>query len=168
MEGSFTHREANLADADAIGALLQAAFAEYESLYTREAFTATVPPVDRLRTRMAEGRLWVVEHQAKTIGTAGVVSAKDSLMLRGMAVHPLARGLGVARSLLSEVEDFARKRAHLRLSLYTTPFLTQAIHLYESFGFKFTGETCSPHGTKLLRMIKLLDGKEWSPHGERE
>jgi GNAT superfamily N-acetyltransferase len=168
MEGSFTLRKATPADADAIAALLQAAFDEYESLYTREAFTATVLPVDRLRTRMAEGKLWVAEHQAKTIGTTGVISAKDSLMLRGMAVHPLARGLGVARTLLSEVEDFARKRGDLRLSLFTAAFLTPAIRLYESFGFKFTGETDSPHGTKLLRMIKLLDGKEWSPHGERE
>jgi ribosomal protein S18 acetylase RimI-like enzyme len=59
--------------------------------------------------------------------------------------------------LLREVEDFARQNGYKQLSLFTTPFLIQAISMYQSDGFRFTGETANPHGTRLLHMVKALD-----------
>jgi GNAT superfamily N-acetyltransferase len=73
-----------------------------------------------------------------------------------MAVSPAARGFGVGGKLISLTEDFTRKHGDRRLSLYTTAFLKQAIQLYQRAGFQFTGETSSPHGTELLRMVKAL------------
>ena len=88
------------------------------------------------------------------IGTVAAVWEPESITVRGMAVHPSARGLGVGRMLLAQIEHFARVRAVQRLSLYTTAFLKQAISLYQAAGFQFAGETICPHGTELLRMVK--------------
>ena len=168
MNRSFTHegepatmyplvvREASHADIRVISELLGDAFAEFEALYTPEAYVATVLPADGVRKRLDEGPVWVAERKSAVIGTVAVISVSNALMMRGMAVHPTARGLGVARKLLREVENFARQNAHKQLSLFTTPFLTQAISMYQSAGFRFTGEAANPHGTRLLHMVKAL------------
>jgi GNAT superfamily N-acetyltransferase len=150
-------RSASATDAEAISVILECAFAEYKALYTSEAFLATVLSPEGIRGRIWEGPVWVAERESAIIGTVAALSSSDFVMVRGMAVHPVARGLGVAKGLLNEVEKFARRNGQEQLSLYTTPFLTQAIRLYEASGFRFTGETASPHGTRLLHMQKTLD-----------
>jgi len=70
---------------------------------------------------------------------------------------PAARGLGLGGLLLRTVEDFALAQSHKRLTLSTTPFLNQAIRLYERSGFQRTSE--GPHelyGTPLFTMVKAL------------
>jgi N-acetylglutamate synthase-like GNAT family acetyltransferase len=155
----FLIREATPAAAGAVSALLRRAFLEFEELYTPQAFLATVQPESGVLARLDEGPLWVVERQPTVIGTVAAICMPDSVMVRGMAVDPDARGLGIGRTLLNLTEDFARKHGYQRLSLYTTAFLKHAIHLYRTSGFQFTGETANPHGTELLRMAKVLDGK---------
>ncbi len=150
-------RKASRSDIRVISELLSHAFAEFEALYTPEAYVATVLPVDGVRKRLDEGPVWVAERKSAVIGTVGATSVSNALTVRGMAVHPTARGLGVANKLLHEVEDFARRNGYTQLSLFTTPFLTQAISMYQSAGFRFTGETAYPHGTRLLHMVKALD-----------
>jgi N-acetylglutamate synthase-like GNAT family acetyltransferase len=150
-------REASQADIRAISELLGHAFAEFEALYTPQAYVATVLPIDGVRNRLNEGPVWVAERESAVIGTVGAISASNALMVRGMAVHPVARGLGVAKRLLHEVEEFARQNGYKQLSLFTTPFLSQAIPMYQAAGFCFTGETVNPHGTNLLHMVKCLD-----------
>jgi putative acetyltransferase len=163
MNDKISVREGTPTDADAISALLRCAFAEFEPLYTPEAFVATVLPETAVLARLQEGPLWVAEQQSVVIGTVGAICLPDSVMVRGMAVDPKARGGGVGKALLSLTESFAREHGYDRLSLYTTAFLRQAIHLYETSEFHFTGETANPHGTELLRMVKVL---AVSPSGE--
>jgi N-acetylglutamate synthase-like GNAT family acetyltransferase len=111
-------REASPADIRAISELLGHAFAEFETLYTPEAYVATVQPADGVRDRLKEGPVWVAERDSAVIGTVGAISASDALMVRGMAVHPTARGLGVAKRLLREVEEFARQNGYKHLSVH--------------------------------------------------
>jgi N-acetylglutamate synthase-like GNAT family acetyltransferase len=151
-------REATPVDAHAISALLRRAFLEFEKLYTPEAFLATVQPEDGVLARLREGPLWIAERESTAIGTVGATRMPDSVIVRGMAVDPAAQGLGIGRTLLDLTENFARKHGYGRLSLYTTAFLKQAIHLYQTSGFQFTGETTNPHGTELVRMVKVLKG----------
>lgn len=98
----------------------------------------------------------MAEEHSVIIGTVAAICLPDSVMVRGMAVDPKARGGGIGKALLRLTESFARERGYVRLSLYTTAFLRQAIHLYETSGFHFTGETANPHGTELLRMVRAL------------
>jgi GNAT superfamily N-acetyltransferase len=150
-------REARPADAGAVSSLLKSAFSEFEPLYTPEAFGATVLSESGVLARLGQGPMWVAEKGSTLIGTVAAVQTEDSVMVRGMAVAPMARGLGIGRALLSLGEDFAKKTGCKRLTLYTTAFLKQAIHLYQAAGFRFTGETANPHGTELLLMAKVID-----------
>jgi N-acetylglutamate synthase-like GNAT family acetyltransferase len=152
-------RRAIPSDASAVSALLRRAFQEFEPLYTPEAFVATVQPESGILKRSEEGPLWVAENDDGVIGTVAAVCSADSVMVRGMAVDPRARGQQIGRALLRITEDFACEQGYERMSLYTTAFLLRAIRLYQCSGFEFTGEKTTPHGTELLRMVRVLDNK---------
>jgi N-acetylglutamate synthase-like GNAT family acetyltransferase len=150
-------RRATISDAAAVSDLLRRAFQEFEPLYTPEAFVATVQSESGILKRIEEGPLWVVQNDHGVIGTVSAVRSEDSIMIRGMAVDAEAREQKIGKALLDLTEEFAREQGFARMSLYTTAFLLRAIRLYQSSGFVFTGEKTSPHGTELLRMVKVLD-----------
>ena len=158
MNVSIKIRKATFRDARAIARVLRESFAEYESAYTAEGFSATTPTPEKVKGRLGEGPIWVAVQGAKIVGTVSVVSRGEALYVRGMAVHGSARGQGVGRLLLREVENFARAQQHSYLILSTTPFLIRAIRLYEQAGFQRSSE--GPHelsGTPLFTMRKPLD-----------
>ena len=55
--------------------------------------------------------------------------------LKRMWVAPSARGLGVGRRILAELEQYARQRGTTVLRLETSRHLTEAISLYRSAGY---------------------------------
>jgi ribosomal protein S18 acetylase RimI-like enzyme len=144
-------------EAASIAWVLHQAFADYQSLYTAEAFAITTPTPSEIEQRWNEGPVWSVVKDSRLVGTVAAVAKDDALYIRSMAVVPSARGQGIGKMLLSEVESFARAGGFQRMLLSTTPFLDDAIRLYERFGFKRTGE--GPHalaGTPLFTMEKAL------------
>lgn len=144
-------------EADEITAVLHAAFVEYESLYTPEAFASTTPGAAEVQRRMEEGPVWVALLEDRVVGTLAAVVKNNGLYLRGMGILPEARATGLGRLLLETAEAFARESGVDRLYLSTTPFLERAIRLYESFGFNRTSE--GPHDLfkiPLFSMEKLL------------
>jgi ribosomal protein S18 acetylase RimI-like enzyme len=150
-------RRAGPEDAWAVAFVLKHAFSEYEPLYVRKGYEATTPKATEVVTRMQEGPVWVAARGQQIVGTASVVRKETGFYLRGMAVLPMARSLGIGRLLLEHIERVAVEENCARLFLSTTPFLTRAICLYEAFGFKATAE--GPHelfGTPLLTMEKLI------------
>lgn len=150
-------RKAVREDAPAIAEVLYRAFREYEASYTQEAFAATPPTPERVRQRMLEGPIWVAEQNNIIVGTVSAVLEVQGVYIRSMAVLPGARGRGVGRLLLREAESYAIENRASRLFLSTTPFLSRAIALYESFGFR--RNTDGPHdlfGTRLFTMVKSL------------
>ncbi|MGH9751682.1 MAG: GNAT family N-acetyltransferase [Blastocatellia bacterium] len=80
--------------------------------------------------------------------------------MRGMAVDPAARGSGIGRELMTWVEEYAARRGFKRLYLSTTPFLSDAIRLYEKCGFVRTDDgPDNLFGTPLFTMEKKLEVK---------
>ena len=151
-------RIADRGDAGAIAAVLHEAFREFEPLYTAEGFAETTPTSEQIQERMSEGPVWVVLVDGEIIGTVSVVVKRESLYVRGMAVLPRTRGARVGKALMEQVEQYAVRKGCKRLFLSTTPFLDQAIRLYEGFGFRRTPE--GPHnlfGTPLFTMEKRLE-----------
>ena len=79
------------------------------------------------------------------------------MYVRSLAVSPASRGRGAARELMRQLELFAVSAGATRLFLSTTPFLFDAIRLYEGLCYRRTGEP--PHelaGTPLFTMEKAL------------
>ena len=145
------------AEAASIAAVLHQAFVEYVSLYTPEAFAATTPTTEYLQKRWGEGPVWVAVHNDLIVGTVGAVPKGEALYVRSMALLPAARGQGIGRLLLEQIERFAHERGDRQLFLSTTPFLIRAIRLYEQFGFQQSSD--GPHdlfGTPLFTMVKIL------------
>ena len=156
-DGSVHIRMATPDDAALIASVLAESFIEYRDSYTPAAFAATTPRSEEVRSRMAEGPVWVALFDGAVVGTVAAVASGDDLYVRGMAVLPNGRGRGIGELLLRQIEEYASLRSYRRLILSTTPFLHRAIQLYERFGFRRDEE--GPHdllGTPLFTMSKNL------------
>jgi ribosomal protein S18 acetylase RimI-like enzyme len=150
-------RRATTDDAAWVASVLRQAFAEYEPLYTEQGYAATTPGAGEIAARMGQGPVWVAVHKERIVGTGSVVSRPEGIYIRGMAVIPSARGLGIGNRLLDEIRRFAIAQGCRRLLLSTTPFLDRAIRLYEAFGFRRIND--GPHdlfGTPLFTMEKTV------------
>ena len=55
---------------------------------------------------------------------------------RGLAVHPSARGRGVAAAILAELECRARRICAPEFAFHTAQFMTTAVALYERLGYR--------------------------------
>jgi putative acetyltransferase len=160
MKPDVQIRPAVSSDAASIASLLYQSFIEFQSSYTPAGFAATTPTSEQIRLRMKEGPVWVALHNDVIVGTVSVVPKDKGLYIRGMAVVPSARGLGVGKALLMHVERAAAAEGYKRLFLSTTPFLSSAIRLYENYGFRRSSE--GPHdlfGTPLFTMVKTLENQ---------
>jgi len=158
-------RLATPADAGLIASILSQAFAEYAPLYTPAGLAATTPSAEVIQTRLSEGPVWLAMQNDRPLGTVAAVLKNEGLYVRSMALLPDARGQGIGRLLLQAVESFADEHDVRRLFLSTTPFLTQAIRLYERFGFQRSAE--GPHelfGTPLFTLEKFLVVRGESPN----
>jgi len=155
---SLKIRVAVPADIKSIASVLSESFAEFKSAYTAEAFAATTPTAEQIRARWSEGPIWIAVSNSAVIGTVAAVVKQDSLYVRSMALLPAARGREIGRVLLRQVEAYAFEHSCKRMFLSTTPFLTQAIKLYERHGFRRSRK--GPHdlfGTSLFTMEKAVE-----------
>jgi uncharacterized protein len=144
-------------DSGQVASVLESAFAEFRSSYTNGGFAATVIHKDKVEARMHEGPMWVALHDGIIVGTVAAVSKGEALHVRGMGIVPAARGKKIGERLLKQVEEFARRQGHTRMTLNTTPFLTRAIKLYKHFGFERSDEgPLDLFGTPLFSMEKDL------------
>ena len=160
-------RNAIIDESSAIASVLHRAFIEYEPLYTPDAFAVTTPSSDQIRDRWNEGPVWAALQKEDLVGTVAAIPRNSGLYVRSMAILPVARGQGIARQMLNEIERFAITHHHRRLFLSTTPFLKQAIRLYEDFGFERSNE--GPYdllGTPLVTMTKPLAISARAPSDE--
>jgi GNAT superfamily N-acetyltransferase len=154
-------RRGEPSDAAAISALLQQAFLEYRPLYTDGGFAATAISREQIENRMREGPVWIALDAVAIVATGSAIPKQELLYIRGMAVHPVARGSGIGKLLLRTIEQFALANGYKRLLLTTTPFLTPAIRLYEGFGFERVNDGPQDlFGTPLFAMMKTLDRSE--------
>jgi GNAT superfamily N-acetyltransferase len=153
-------RLAQVDEAEVIASILRQAFIGHEPLYTPAAFVATTPTASQIEARWSEGLVWVAAQNEDVVGTVAAVSKPSGFYVRSMAVLPSARGQGIAGKLLKEIENVALEHRYKRLFLSTTPFLHDAIRLYEKFGFVRTSEgPYELHGTPLFTMEKFLHAK---------
>jgi RimJ/RimL family protein N-acetyltransferase len=137
---AVTVREATLADADALVAMLVAVAGEGR-------WIGTEAPVDveRRRRRMVaeiEGEdavVLVAEAAGAPVGQLGLHLAGYGVADLGMLVAAGWRGRGVGSALLAEAVERARAAGAHKVALQVWPHNSAAIALYERFGFRREG-----------------------------
>jgi putative acetyltransferase len=82
------------------------------------------------------GAIYVALEGTTVVGTAALIPHSSIEMeLVKLAVHPRARGRGIARRLTTTCIAHARRQGIRRVVLVSSTRLTAALRLYESMGF---------------------------------
>ena len=140
-----TIRDARADEAEAVGAVIRAAYAQFVTDYPAESWQRFYEMVGRVDAHFDKAEVVVAEQSGRVIATVsfypdGSQSAQGEWpagwagMLR-LAVLPEARGLGLGRRLTEE----CIRRCHVAgipvLALHTTDFMAVAKSMYERMGF---------------------------------
>ena len=133
------------ADDLAIRAVVIAAYSQYAELMPPGIFSAYLADLLDLKTHASHGPLFVAEADEQVCGYAafypdasvqGVGWPPGWASGRALAVHPAARGLGVARALIATGERLAQDGGSPVLAFHTHSYMTSAIALYERLGYR--------------------------------
>ena len=143
--GSLLIRGADHADYGAIRDVVIAAYAQYAGRLEPTVFARYLADLLDLDTHASYGRLLVAETEEGIRGFAAFYpdASVQGFGLpagwaggRALAVHPAARGPGVARALLCTAECLAREAGAPVFAFHTASFMTGAISLYERLGYR--------------------------------
>ena len=108
--------------------------------------------IDKTYMSTDECHMWVAEWSGNVVGMVGLVhneSHKPGVAeLQRMSVSPVCRRMGIARKLLDELLQHAKKQGFEKIVLTTTSAQTPAIRLYKKYGFKLMA--VFPYPQKLL------------------
>ena len=84
---------------------------------------------------------YVAELNNQIVGGAGIYPSDglppDTCELVKMYLLPQARGLGLGKELIKRSLAFAMETGYKKIYLETMPELTQALSVYERFGFQY-------------------------------
>lgn len=138
-------RDATRADYPAIRYVVIAANLQYAGLVPPGFLAPYLADLVDVEEHARHGRLLVAEIDGQVRGFAAFypdVSAQNFGLPRGwaggraLAVHPDARGRGVARAFLARAERLAREAGAPVFAFHTASFMTSVITLYEELGFR--------------------------------
>lgn len=121
--------EAKIDEACDVASILERAYLEFRRFYTETAFQQTIKDHDGILQRMKEGPVYIARSGGQKVGTISIAFKKEGGYVRGLAVLPEARGLGVASQLIEHIVLVAYNNRMSCLFLYTTEFLLTAIRL---------------------------------------
>jgi GNAT superfamily N-acetyltransferase len=149
-------RPAGQDDAGGILKCLAAAFEPYRAEYSPAAFADTVLDEETVHVRFLQMHVLVATAFGDVVGTISGVCHGGEGHLRGMAVLPEWRRLGVAAKLLAAIESYLRERGCNRITLDTTLPLQAAVKFYEKNGYRRSANRADCVGRPLLEYVKQL------------
>jgi len=138
-------RPAKVGEIPEIGAMIAAAFAQYRHEAPAALFEAYLEQSRNLADRWHIGEVLVAEFDGKIAGTVtffpdasaeGIGLPEGWAGFRTLAVHPAARGRGIARALSRTCVAAARARNTRTVAIHTAPFMRTACGIYEQIGFR--------------------------------
>jgi ribosomal protein S18 acetylase RimI-like enzyme len=147
-------RTAGQDDAGGILKCLAAAFEPYRAEYSPAAFADTVLDEKTVHVRFLQMRVLVATASGNVVGTISGVCHGGEGHLRGMAVLPEWRRLGVAGRLLATIESYLSARGCRRITLDTTLPLQAATKFYEKNGYRRSANIADFFGMPLLEYVK--------------
>jgi putative acetyltransferase len=85
------------------------------------------------------GEFWVIERDDRLVGTAAycpISRGKNAVEIRKMYLRPDARGFGLGKFLLSELESAIAQKGFAQIWIETASVLKEAVQLYEKNGYE--------------------------------
>jgi putative acetyltransferase len=125
-------REATNSDKEAVLSLMRDIYREYGLLLTSD-LTADLQD---LENSYAKGYFGLLRRSDIIIGSYGLFPlAEKTGEIRKMYLIPQARGMGLGKWMLRTLLDIANEKGFQTLELETSSNFTEAIGLYQRFGF---------------------------------
>ena len=142
-------RRADDGDADAIRALVKAAYEGYAPLLGRTPIPMLADYGVAVRTHL----VWVLDNGGTIVGVLELDPRGDHLWLENVAVLPARQRRGYGRRLLAHAEAIAREQDLPEIRLLTNERYAANIAMYERHGYRETHRL--PHlGTDLVHFAK--------------
>ncbi|MDV3350053.1 GNAT family N-acetyltransferase [Leptothoe sp. ISB3NOV94-8A] len=94
--------------------------------------------VVQVETHYQHGEFWVVEQAGEVVGTAAylpIERGEQAVEIRKMYLLPMARGQGLGRFLLGQLEATIAARGFKEIWLETATVLKEAVRMYDSSGY---------------------------------
>jgi predicted N-acetyltransferase YhbS len=138
-------RPATVEEIPAIGSMIAAAFAQYRHEAPVPLFDAYLKESRNVAARWHIAQVLVAEIEGGIVGTVsffadasaeGVGLPKGWAGFRTLAVHPAARGRGIARALARTCVEAAHARNTRTVGIHTAAFMKTACGIYEQMGFR--------------------------------
>jgi len=85
-------------------------------------------------------RVWICEHNRKTVGFLSLMHREKSAQLRYFILEPGYRGIGLGKKLMDLFMEHFKKAGYESAFLWTTKELGTAAYLYMKYGFRLTEE----------------------------
>ena len=144
-------RKATPADAAAIAALTDDAYAKYIPLIGRK----PQPMTADYAQMAAEHPIWLLYLDDRLAGLLVLELEPEAMLIYSVAVRPDLQGRGLGRRLLALAEEEALRAGYRHIRLYTNEHFTTNIELYRRVGYLETGRE-EYLGTRLVHMAKKL------------
>ena len=104
-----------------------------------------------------EVAFFVTRQEGQAAGCGGVkLFGSEYGEIKRMYVRPAYRGLGLGKAMLQHLAEYARERQMRVLRLETGIYQTEAMGLYEAFGF----QRCPPFGEYQIDPMSVYYEKE--------
>jgi len=154
----ITVRRARLEDIEDIYNVIKLGFENYRKIGYREAaIQSAIVSEPEIQRRINEELMLVAEIDEQIVGTVTGTTKYESMYVKALATHPSFQNLGVGTRLMEEIEKEAVKVGCYKISLYTTPVMKSAIHIYEKCRYEREGVLKKQfHGIDLIAFGKIL------------
>ena len=160
-------RDAGVEDLDQVSLLIRDAYQEYQANFSPEVWERYARDIMDVRSRLDTSELIVAENSGRLVGAVTLypnTSPSDQggwpagwTGIRLLAVHPDARGMGVARVLMDECLRCSRLLSATALGLHTTELMGIARGMYERMGFVRVPEYDFQAGPEVVVLGYRLD-----------
>ena len=145
-------RQAGPADAPAVDALTQAAYAKWVPIIGRK----PRPMLADYAEAVVDHRIDLVEIDGRLAALVELDQQPDHLLIVNLAVHPDYQGRGLGKHLLVHAESVAREAGLTELRLYTNKLMAVNIGLYQRHGYAVDREEAISTGGAAIYMSKRL------------
>lgn len=143
---NWTLRKATTADADALAACVDAAYAPYTMSIE------DLPPVSAdLADEIARYQVWVAEIEGAIVGGLVLMPKDGFMLLANVAVHPRRKGEGLGRALMEHADAEAKAQGFGELRLSTHRGMPENFRLYQHLGWEKVGEEANK-----IKMRKVI------------